>query len=434
MMQATDLVLNMVLLMTFITFYGTIAWGLIRYSKRQGYRLWAIGWLVYTIGALQGGFASSPSGLAGQDLIAIVVMFIGSTLILDGARTSELTKKRIRFYIFGAAFFSALLILGLVFQLDFQYVFTPLGFYVAYVCIQVSRVAFGFESVGDNLSSKWWFILGLAIITASWLFFPITLLNFDLFQFFIIIQATGVIVTGSSMLTLFTATVTKDLENQYQISEVLSGLVEHDIRNYIQTARHALELTEFENVVENQWINIATEVLEDAGRFIDEMRNVSVSISKAEFPSEKTSLLTIAEKAAERVAKEYKITHEQVQIRIPTDAVIENSRLVHELIWNIFDNAFKHGSPSLLVQGKVMDPKGVELIISDRGSGLSEKVKAFLNSPDSLSKPNRPLVGLGILLIRGIASLQGISLHVSDNLEDMSVIGTTYHLKFNHVS
>ena len=432
MMQATDLVLNMVLIFTFIIFYGTVAWGLIHYSKRQGYRVWAIGWLVYTVGALQGGFASSTSGLSPLDFIAINAMFIGITLILDGIRATEITKKRVRFYIGGVTFFSCYLLLGLIVSLGFQYVFMPLGFYVAYVCIISARVVFRFDGMGNM--SNLWLVLGLLIWASSWFIVPFTIIDFGLFDPFVTLQALGVIITASAMLTMFTGIVTKDLENQYQISEVLSGLVEHDIRNYIQTARHALELTEVENVVENQWINIATEVLEDAGRFIDEMRDVSVSISKADSPSEKTPLLIIVEKAAERVVKEYELTHEQVQIQIPADTVIDNSRLVHELIWNIFDNAFKHGSPSLLVQAEAMDPKGVELIISDRGSGLSEKVKAFLNSPDSLSKPNRPLVGLGILLIRGIASLQGISLHVSDNLEDMSVIGTTYHLKFNHVS
>jgi hypothetical protein len=76
---------------------------------------------------------------------------------------------------------------------------------------------------------------------------------------------------------------------------------------------------------------------------------------------------------------------------------------------------------------------GVELEISDRGNGLSEKLKTFLNSTDSLSKPDRPLVGLGVILIRGIASLCNIHLTVSDNLEDISVVGTTYYLKFNGV-
>ncbi len=429
MMQATDLVLDLVLIFTFITFYATVAWGLIHYSKRQGYRLWAIGWLVYTVGALQGGFVSSTAGLSPLDLIAINAMFIGITLIQDGIRTTEITKKRLRFYAGGVTFFTCFLILGLIFELGFQYVFMPLGFYVAYVCIFSARVVFRFEATGRM--SNWWLVLGFLIWAGSWFIVPFTIPNFSLFDFFVTLQALGVIITASSMLTMFTGTVTRDLENQYQISNIISGLVQHDIRNYIQTARHALELTESEDVMENHWINIATEVLEDAGHFVDEMRDITVSINQAKIASEKVPISIIIEKAVERVTKEYSLTPEQIEVRIPMDTMLENSRLVDELLWNILDNAFKHGSPSLTVNVKVTQPNSVELDISDRGGGLSEELKTFLNSPESLTRPDQPLIGLGVLLIRGIASLCGIGLHVTDNIADMSVTGTTYYLRFN---
>ncbi|MGY5855646.1 MAG: ATP-binding protein [Candidatus Thorarchaeota archaeon] len=429
MMQTTDLVLDLILLSAIITFYGTVAWGLIRYSKRQGYRLWAIGWLVYTIGAFQGGFMSTATGLAPQDIIAISLMFIGGSLILDGIRATELTKKRLQNLAIGVILFSCFFLLGLVFNLGFQFIFMPLGFYIVYVCIASSRTVIGFESVGDI--SNWWLIIGFLIWATSWLIAPLTIFNFDIFHFFIFLQALGVIITGSSMLTLFTRTVTKDLETQYQISQIISGLVQHDIRNYIQTASHALELTEGENLVENHWINIASDVLVDAGHFVDEMRDISVSISQAKSPSEKVPLTDIVGRAKDRVVKEYKLNDEQVQVQIPADASIKNSRLIDELLWNIFDNAFKHGSPSILVQAKASDSNEVELEISDRGSGLPRNIKSFLNSTDALSKPDKPLVGLGVLLIRGISSLCNIHLIVSDNVEDISVIGTTYNLKFN---
>ena len=429
MMQATDLVLNMVLIFTFIIFYATVAWGLIHYSKRQGYRVWAIGWLIYTVGALQGGFASSPVGLSPFDLIAINAMFIGITLLLDGIRTTEITKNRLRFYIGGVTFFSCFLLLGLIVGLGFQYVFMPLGFYIAYVCVFSARVVFRFEGIGNI--SNWWLVVGFLIWAGSWFILPFTIIDFSLFDLFVTLQALGVIITASSMLTMFTGTVTRDLENQYQFSKIISGLVQHDIRNYIHTAYQALELTGSKDLTDNYYINLATEELEAAKHFVDEMRNITVSINQERIASEKDLLSKTIERAKERVTKEYSLTPEQIEVQTPVDAMIENSRLVDELLWNIFDNAFKHGSPSLLVQAKATDLKSVELTISDRGSGLSEKVKAFLNSPDSLSKPNRPLVGLGILLIRGIASLQGVSLHVSDNLDDMSITGTTYHLKFN---
>ena len=428
-MQATDAVLDLILLFAFITLYGTVAWGLIRYSKRQGYRLWAIGWLVYTIGALQGGFVSSATGLAPLDWIALNAMFIGGALILDGIRATELTRKRLQNYAIGVTIFSILLVLGLVFNIGHQVVFMPLGIFIIYVCIASSRIIIGFERSSDI--SNWWLIVGFLIWAASWVVSPFTLFNFDLFDFFIILQALGVIITGSSMLTLFTRTVTKDLETQYQISQIISGLVQHDIRNYIQTASHALELTESENLVENHWISIASDVLVDAGHFVDEMRDISVSISQVKTPSGKVPLTDIVNRAKNRVVNEYKLNDEQVQVQIPADASIKNSRLIDELLWNIFDNAFKHGSPSILVQVKVSDSNGVELEISDRGNGLSDNIKTFLNSTDALSKPDKPVVGLGVLLIRGISSLCGIHLVVSDNVDDMSVTGTTYNLRFN---
>lgn len=431
MMQATDFVLDIILLFAFITLYGTVAWGLIRYAKRQGYRIWAIGWLVYTVGALQGGFASSASGLAPIDIFGINAMFIGITLIFDGIRTTELTRKRLEFYAIGIIFFTCFLFLGLVLNLGFQYVFGPLGFYVVYICISSSRTVLGFDKIGDV--SNWWLIIGFIFWAFSWLIVPLTVFDFAIFDFFVILQAIGVIITGSSMLTMFTQTVTKDLETQYQISQIISGLVQHDIRNYIQTAQHALDLTEGQDVVENHWIEIASDVLVDAGHFVDDMRDISVSLRQAQMPSEKVLLDPILNRVKGRVSKEYQLEAEQIQIQIPGNLMIENSRLIDELLWNIFDNAFKHGSPSLSVLGKISNSNGVELKISDRGSGLSEDIKSFLNSPDSISQQNRLLVGHGVLLIRGIASLCGISIHVSDNIEDMSTTGTTYSLRFNHI-
>jgi signal transduction histidine kinase len=426
-MQATDIVLQMVLIFTFVTFYASVAWGLIRYSKRQGYRLWAIGWLVYTVGAIQGAFVSTEVGLAPQDVIAITAMFLGASLILDGSKMTELTKKRLQIYGLGVVLFASLVLIGVFFVLPFQYIFIPLGLHVAFVCVLSSRIIYNIESVGD--SSKWWLILGFIVIAISWLTLPATLIDYSLFDYFVIFQAAGVIITGASMFTLFTSTVTKDLETQYQISQIISGLVQHDIRNYIQTARRALELTDESDLVESHWINIATEVLVDAGQFVDEMRDISVSLNQAEAPSESISLSVMIDKAKERVIKEYKLTLDQVQVDVPESIEVDNSRLLDELLWNIFDNAFKHGSPSLSVCVREFDSTDIDLVISDRGDGLPENIREFLNSSDSLSKPSKPLVGLGLHLIKGITSLRGIPLVVSDNVQDLSVIGTAYHLK-----
>jgi len=425
-MQSIDFVLDMMLIFTFITFYGTIAWGLIRYSKRQSFRLWAIGLLIYSIGALEAGFLSS-NGLVPEDLIGIIGMFIGSILILDGTRSSGNTKLRYHIYGIGSVFLTCYLILGIIFQTKFQYIFAPLGLYIAAVCILASITVVSLENVGD--SSKWWLFIGLISIAVSWLIFPLSILFPELYLWFSLLQVIGVIVTASSMLTLFTRTVTNNLETQYNVSQILSGLIQHDIRNYIQTAHHALELTEINDVMESHWITIATEVLTDAGHFVDEMRDISVSLNKESSTHEKIPLSSVVNKTRDRVIMEYNLTTEQIQIQLPVDVIVEKSRLIDELLWNIFDNAFKHGSPSLSIQGKSSDKNGgIELEISDRGNGLPEHIKTFLNSHNALSKPDQPLVGLGVILIRGIASLRGIHLVVSDNVDTP---GTKYSLKFH---
>ena len=170
-MQSLDLVLDIVFIFAFLAFYGTVAWGLIKYSTKHGYRLWAVGWIVYTIGAMQGAFVSG-SGLVVQDGIALVCMYVGATLILDGTRSNEISKERIRIYGLGILLFIIFLIICIVYNLGFQLIFAPLGFHVAVVTFKAAQAAFGFEKVGD--SSKWWLIAGLLLVCGSWIFFPVT--------------------------------------------------------------------------------------------------------------------------------------------------------------------------------------------------------------------------------------------------------------------
>jgi hypothetical protein len=72
----------------------------------------------------------------------------------------------------------------------------------------------------------------------------------------------------------------------------------------------------------------------------------------------------------------------------------------------------------------------VTVKISDRAGGLSEEIKQFLNSSTTLSEPNVPGLGLGILLIQSLSQMCGTQINVTDVLEDSKVVGTTYVLKF----
>jgi signal transduction histidine kinase len=425
-MQEIDFALNTVFILAFFTLYGTVTWGLFRYSTKQSYRYWALGWVIYSVGGLQAGF-SSFAGLVPIDLFGLVCIYVGSRLILDGSWDIELTRRRVASYVVGAIAFLVGGILSILFHIEFYIIFSIIGLYVAYACLHSARTVHRVKDVTDM--SKAWLMAGLIVWAISWIIFPLVAVIPGFYYYVITIQASGVIITGASMLSLFIGTVTRNLEQQYQVSQIMFSLIQHDIRNYIQVARSALELTEGASLIEDYWVGIASESLDDASNFINEMRDITALLARQGSTSVLTSLPPIIDEILNRVVQEYSLRPEQIQVQVSGERLIRSCPLLKEILWNIFDNAFKHGSIELVVR-EVSTRSNVVLEISDRSGGLSEEIKEFLNSPDSLSKPVAPGFGLGIVLIRGLSIICGINLQVEDIIEDSRVIGTQFTLLF----
>ena len=427
MMQELHLVLDYVMLVACLTLYGTVTWSLIRYSTREMYRLWAVGWVIYSIGAMLGALLST-SILALTDIFAISAMYIGATLIHDGTRGRRLGRKRISLYIVGVILFFAFLVAGLLFSIPFYFVFIPLGLHIAYVCLLSAKTVYEMkEPMGQP---KLWLLSGLTTWGISWILFPFMAPIPDLYLAFMVIQAVGVVVAGASMLTLFMMTVTRDLEQQYKVTQIMSSLVQHDIRNYIQVARLALDLTENMGIVNGHWIDVATNSLEGAKSFVDEMREIAISLTQTQIKLVPTQLLELINTVKERVIIEYSINREQIKVQISEDTTVDICPLAKELLWNIFDNAFKHQSEVLLVNETYIGNPRVIVEITDRGGGLTDTIKDFLNNPNSLSEQVPPGMGLGIVLIQGLAAMCRANLRVQDFVENSKVVGTTYALSF----
>lgn len=426
-MQELHLVLDYVMVVAFVTLYGTVTWSLLRYSTRTMYRYWAIGWVVYTTGAFWG-VIFSTSALIITDVFSIAGIYVGATLIVDGSKGKELVQKRISLYILGIILFTLILIAGLILSWPFYYVFIPLGAHVAYSCFLSVKTLYEIEeSLGQP---RIWLISGLSIWGISWLSFPVVAIIPEYYLVFMVIQAVGVVVSGASMLVLFMRTLTRNLENQYKITQIISNLVQHDIRNYIQVAKLALELTERAGIVNNHWISVASESLDGARKFVDEMREITATLTRFKPTPEPTQLLALINSVKQRVVAEYSIRSEQINVEVSDDTVVLACRLSSELLWNIFDNAFKHGSERILVKEIVNGNPYVTLEISDWGGGLSEEIKHFLNHSDSISEQVAPGVGLGIVIIHSLAQMCKAKIHVKDICEESKVIGTQYSLHY----
>jgi len=427
MMQELHLVLDYVMIVAFVTLYGMVTWSLLRYSTREMYRYWAIGWVVYTAGAFWGVLLSS-SDLIITDVFSLAGIYVGATLILDGSRGKKLTQNRITLYIIGVIFFSSLLVTGLVFSWPFYFVFAPLGIYVAYVCVLSARTVYNIpEPIGQP---RVWLLSGLIIWGCSWLSFPIIAIIPNYYTGFMVIQAIGVILAGASMMTLFIRTLTYDLQKQHKITQIMSSLVQHDIRNYIQVAKLALELTENSSIVNSHWIDVASQSLDGARDFVEEMREIASTLTRYKPSPEPTHLQTLINSVKQRVIAEYSIQPEQVRVEVSEDVLVLACRLSSELLWNIFDNAFKHGSNSITVREITDSNAQVSLEICDQGGGLPNDIKSFLKGSDSVSAENAPGIGLGIILIQSLAQMCKAQIHVEDIEEDSKVIGTKFILYY----
>lgn len=427
MMQDLSLVLDYVMAVVFFTFYGMVTWSLFRYSTRKMYRYWALGWVIYTIGAFVGVFISLDV-LVPTDVIPLAGMYCGATLILYGSLGRDFTRRRIIIFILGLVLLYCYLFVGLSFSLPFYFIFIPLGLYIAAVCFRSAKRVYEIEEpVGQP---KYWLLVGLTTWGVSWILFPIIALFSEFYLLLIVIQAIGMVVTGASMLTLFMRTVTMDLERQHRVTQLISGLVQHDIRNYIQVAKLSLELTDSMGLPNNYWIDVASDSLDGARNFVDEMREITSTFTREKIKLEPVVLLDIVNSVRARVISEYSLSGDQVRVQVSENTMILTCPLVGELLWNIFDNAFKHKSDVLIVNQISNDTLGVVLEISDYGGGLPVEVKKYLNSLDSFPEKSVPGLGLGVLLIQGLASMCGAQINVDDVTEESTVIGTKFSLAF----
>ncbi|TFH10306.1 MAG: HAMP domain-containing histidine kinase, partial [Candidatus Thorarchaeota archaeon] len=178
------------------------------------------------------------------------------------------------------------------------------------------------------------------------------------------------------------------------------------------------------------WIEVAANSLEGAGDFIDEMREIAISLTRTQIKPLPIQLLELINSVKERVITEYSIERDQIKVHISEETTVDGCSLTKELLWNIFDNAFKHNSNILLIKEIYVNSSRVVLEISDRGGGLVDNIKDYLNNPDSLSGQAPPGMGLGVVLIQGLATMCRSDLYVQDFVEDSKVVGTTYTLNF----
>ncbi|MHA1959771.1 MAG: sensor histidine kinase [Candidatus Thorarchaeota archaeon] len=425
-LEAFQSTIDIILLEALLAFMVLVSVGFYRFARRTKFRIWAIGWIVYILlGAL--GILNRQPIVSPVDILAIGGMFVGALIIVDASRgVSDLRQHSQRYLVTGmvGALFALLCFLG---QAPASIGFMPPAFLMVYACFVTAKDLMMIEI--QPRAGVWAAVFGLLIVAGSFLLLPLDLI-LPLHEPLLLAEASGVIITGAAMFTLMVRLMRRDLRTQIQISHLMASVLQHDIRNYIHVAKAALELSESPSEDGAHWQRIALDALTNAQAFVDDMKDISGTLSSQESRLVPTIIDSIVGDVLQRVRDEYNLDQKQIDVDIPTEIVVYSNGLLRELLWNIIDNAFKHGSQTLTVHGTKHPTGPCTLAIGDAAGGLPSLLKDFFNTQNNGDLPRTPSNGLGIGLIKGLAPLCGVRISVFDRREGSELLGTVFHLEF----
>ncbi len=200
----------------------------------------------------------------------------------------------------------------------------------------------------------------------------------------------------------------------------LTASIAHEIRNPLSAIRHAMQLLrEFPALgAEERRLNqIALDQVERLNRVIGNILTLSRPPSYPAVPLELKSWL---ESFIEEFAIHHEIKLPSPQIRVftlaePLSAQI-SPELLHQIVWNLAENAFLHGAPTTdPVHPKVLfrldrhrETETVRLGVLDHGPGIPEDLLERIYDPFYSTSPQG--TGLGLYIARELCNLNGLSL------------------------
>ncbi len=400
---------------------------LYRYSVSVKFRYWAIGWTLF-------GFSGLTSVIRGNivtmlfDVISISLISIAAIIILV-ASTDQIGNKEYRpLYASIVSITFLLSLLSALLSLPIEFPIVPVELLLAYAALStVNQILTSEERLGltGTLCVIGFFAWGISAL----LYLP--LLAVPIASFPVAFQTTAFIWVGTSLMAYYIQLMESASRMQYEISEVMSQLLQHDIRNYVQTASLALEAHSMTDSLPDSLLKVASKAMEDAVVFIEKMRQVSVSLSRVESSVGSIPIAPLVQSAVSRVQKEYGPDGCRIDLQIPEEIVVNTNPLAEELFWNIIDNAVKQGSPVVEISCPHCDERSTSIQITDYAGGISSEIMVYLNSSMKGTTNSAPGKGLGLMLIKRLSELCGAKTRASDTINATEAVGTTFRVTFS---
>ena len=406
-------------------FIGLISTTFLKYPYDKRIKIWGTGWLI--LSTLATFSVIVPSNTFGVwNLLAVIGIVLGSTVIVNGSIDREVVLFPWWVY---AIVMVASVAYGAVCML--LQIYTSVAFILPELYGGIAALFF-LRAILNHTTKRGAFVWLIVISTLGW-----TITAFGVASLLILPPGTvkvylsfqGAFI-GMIILFIYGRSVElshETLSYQNRLALLLASVIHHDIRNYIQILRQSLELARLDEVKHRDWLSVAAQVAENVATFLEEVREATSEIARYQKVEREMDLSKVVSSILEFFSRVYLDKKVKIVNRVEEAQMVYSNDLLRQIIYNIIDNAIKHGT-TLLKIGTKSDNRHIVLYIEDRAGGLPQAPLDYINKPGELSKA--PGVGLGLILIKGLAPLCQVEVHAENVYENGQPVGCRYNLEF----
>jgi signal transduction histidine kinase len=361
------------------------------------------------------------------DIPSLFLLFLSAALTDLGTRGTLSPASSLTYV---AAITLSIAVWGLVghlFSIQYEFVFAPVGIIVGYTALSAAGSLIRSEDWGQVATKIC--AIGLILYGTPAAFVSVLALMSVHFVF-LILQVLGLIMAGAGLIAMVMIRSKKTIKRERDMFHLFAGVIEHDLRNYVQVAIGALEILRESGTENEKVVKIALDTLDSAQKFMGQMQETSIALSQAEKSLKVMDLESIVMEAVKRVKQEHNSTDSDLIVNVPVLIRVLTNPLATELVWNILDNAAKENGYPIIVDIGELGKDSVTLRIVDVAGGMPADLMEYINSSEFSSKMNAK-IGLGTILIKGLPALCGAEISATDNVWDDRAVGTVYLITFD---
>jgi signal transduction histidine kinase len=406
-------------------FMAFVSMGLFHHSKSSRFKFWILGWVAFNFGTVLS-VLRTASTMSLLDIPSLFLLFLSAAFTDLGTRGTLSPASSLTYV---AAITLSIAVWGLaghLFSIQYELVLAPVGIIFGYTALSAAGSLMRSEDWGQVAAKIC--AIGLILYGTPAAFVSVLAL-IPVHVVFSILQVLGLVMAGAGLIALVMIRSKKTIEWERDMFHLFAGIVEHDLRNYVQVAIGALEILRESGTENEEVVQMALDTLDSAQEFMRQMRETSIALSQLERSLEVMDLSSIVMEAVKRIRQEYKSTNSDLIVNVPVPIRVLTNLLATELVWNILDNAANENGYPIIVDIGEVEKDSVTLRIVDVAGGMPADLMEYINSSEFSSKMNTK-TGLGTILIKGLPSLCGAEISTTDNIWDERAVGTVYLITF----